>query len=347
MLERLAAPYCLALAAATLAQPHDVALVNKFETGATRTKTFREVSEFELDSMSQTINGQEINAGDASMDGALERSMEIVDEYVETEDGVLGLRRRTFEDVSGKAELAVEAVGQEEAHTAELTSPLSGETVLCRWDADAEAHEFEFDEGSEGDAKSLQGLLDDAEFQWVAPDEEVEEGSSWTVDLAGAKSFFSPGGSLGWETELEEGSYRMLDPRHVVAVSMISLADASQEIDGQLDVHWKGTREVDGEQLAELTLELEVELSADLTEELARMSESADLDPGQMEFECLWAIEGKGEMTWNLDQGHFHSLALELDSQIEFTLVSEEEFGTLEVEAEVSGTTSWEAEVSD
>lgn len=317
---------------------------NKYEAETTHTMTFREVGEFQLDSMTQSVNGQEVNMGDPEMNGTLERSFQFIDEYVAVEEGRLTQRKRTFEDIVGSTTMSVSMMGSTEEHGAELTSPLSGETVIYKWDEGSEDYELEFDEDSRGDSSLLEKLFVDAEFQMIPPDDKVEVKDSWTIDLADQRAFFAPGGLLTWEAETDEGGYNLIEPQHVIASSLIALADASQEIDGELEVTWSETTEVDGQPVAHFDLVLEAELTAELGEELNRMAASAGLAERDTEYECNWSLEGKGTMTWNLETGHFIELSLECENMVEFSMSWEEDFGVIEVEAEVSGTSSWEAE---
>lgn len=318
---------------------------NKFEAQSSFTKSFREVGEFQLDTLTQTINGQEVSLGDPTMEGTLERSFKIVDEYQKVEKGALEARQRSFEEIEGKSLITVVMMDMEESHSAALSSPLEGEEVLCTWDDEEEAWGFSFAEGSDGRLAWLEGLSADAEFQMIPPEDKVEQGESWTIDLAEQRSFFAPGGLLNWEAEIDtDSSFQLMEPQHVIAISLIALSDTSQEIGGELEVTWVATREIDGESIAELTLELEAELNADLTEELARMSSAASLPEKDSVFSCFWNVEGEGKMLWNIDRGHFQSLAMEFDNEIEFKLAWAEDFGSIAVEAEVSGTTTWEAD---
>lgn len=333
----------MAVAAAVLAAPLADSPRNRFEVDSLYAKTFEQTYEFELDAITQTVNGVEVDLGEPVMTMSGERSYELADEYVKVEDDVLTRRRRTFEALAGRASMDLEVMGESDSLSATLSSPLEGETVLCDWDADEERHEFRFDEGSDGEASLLEGLLADAEFQLLPPSREVEQGDSWSIDLADQRAFFAPGGLPRWEPELSGDSGSLLEPWQMVAVSLICMSDASQEIDGELKARWTETVEVDGARAALITLELDADLTADVGEELTRMCLAAELDAVEATYEISWSVEGKGKLLWNLESGHFISLELECDNEIEFTLGLEQEFGEVLVEAEVSGPSTFEA----
>jgi len=334
----------LAVTAAVLATPTVDHPRNGYESAKIHALTWSESSQLELEDIAQSVNGVDMDLGAPAMTISTERSVKIVDEYTSVEEGVLVERIRSFEELGGESSLELEVMGETESHGLNLSSPLEGEAVICEWDADEERHIFQFDEGSDGEESLLEGLLSDAEFAAIPPDEGVEEGNSWTVDLAGQRSFFAPGGSFGWEPELDSDRYRLIEPWQMVAISMASLSDASQEVKGDLECTWSETREVDGARVAVITLELEAELMAEAAEELTRRAEAAELPSLEATCDISWSLEGKGQVLWDLDSGHFLSLELECDSEVEIELGLEMEFGSIEVQAEFSGTTTVEAD---
>lgn len=330
----------LIVVAALAASPLAESPKNRSVAGSSHVKSFRESSELQLDSITQTVNGVEVDLGDVMMSAKIERSFGLVDEYVAVEEGRLTKRRRRFEEVDGLAEMSLDVMGERESQTLTLSSPLEGLEVLCEWDEEAEEHSFRFDEDGGGDKGLLEHLLADAEFRMIPPGREAEPKDSWVIDLGEERSFFAPGGLLSWEAELGPGSYEIIEPWQMIVISLTGMSEVSQEIEGELAAIWTETIEVDGVRAAVIALELNAELRADLGDELVRMALSSDLEELDATFEVMWSIEGEGKILWNLEAGHFISLELECENEIEFTLELEEEFGRVEVQAELSGTTS-------
>jgi len=332
-----------ALVAAALFAPSGAeSPTHRAATGTSWVKTFSESSEFTLDSITQRMNGNEIDAPGIEMEGSLVRAFEIIDDCIEAEDGVLGSGTRSFEEVTGSCKIRVGAGGELDEREVYLTSRLEGHELS--YERDGDDYEFSYGEDSDGDDDLLETLIEDADFQLLVPEEDVKEGDSWKVDLAEGRAFFAPGGQLTWEpSEAPAPMPNSMDAVSLISVSMVSLADCSEEITGTIEATWKSTREEDGHEVAVIALELDAELSANLDEELMRMAGAVDLDAQDHVFDCNWEVEGTGELLWDLEAGHFLSLDMDCEIIIEFEMSWEEPFGKLEIEAEVSGETKIEA----
>ena len=305
------------------------------------TLTFEEVSEFELESMVQTVGGTEISGPSPEMSGAISRRITVSDAGKEVKDGRMTRRLRTFDEVESDCKLEVTAMGQGQEFGISFGSELQGSELSIAWDAEEEAHSFAFTEDDAPDARLLEGLLEDLDYQLLMPPEGAEEGDSWNVDLAGARALFSPGGHLELmpsEAPVVRGG--IIEGQDLIAIATMSMAEASRQIEGELSATWTETVKDSGRSLVVISLELEAEFVADVADDLEEMTASVDLPPREdYRFESTWEVEGFGELRWDLAAGHFHALDLELESMVEISIGFSESFGDIEVEVETSGET--------
>ena len=316
------------------------------QSETTWTKSFTEQSSFGVDSMLQMVNGQEVQAPELEMEGTTAREVVLVDECLAAEEGRAMNSKRRFETIESRSTMSLAAMDMQEDHQVELSGLLTGIGLRCDWsDGD---YEFRFDEDEEGESTWLEGLSEDADYQLLLPDEEVEVGDSWVVDLSEGQDLFAPGGRLGMKLDdAASGSFNLLDREDVVLVAMISLAELCEDMEGEVTATWSETREVDGRQLAVIQLELEVELEADLAEEFSELTSGGTyLQRDELVFEVKTALEGKGELLWDLEGDHFRSFELECESTYEIELSWMMDFGEVAVEVEASGTSKLAAEAA-
>ena len=316
---------------------------NSSEEGSTHIKTFSETNSMELESLVQTINGIEVNLGEVEMTGEVSRSYQITDTYTVVKDGRVMQRTRTIEECEGTVESGISVMGMEEGHGAQLSNPLDGLDLVCTWDEKAEEYTFSYDEGSSGEESLLEKMLVDAEFALLAPDDEIEESDSWVVDLADGRAFFAPGGALVWEAEFDGRPFENLEPQNLLSMALLNLADSSQDIEGEVELTWTDTITKDDRKLAVLDLEIAAELSCNLREELNALCASAGAEEQDVEQDCTWSIEGEGQVLWDLEAGHFYSLEIEYETEIELLMEWDQNGAAIAIEAEMSGTCEFSA----
>jgi len=277
--------------------------------GATLSRTFREETDWSLTAMNQTAGGAERELDVPELSGLTRRALEVVDELVELGEGRPALLRRTVAaaEKSSTTDFAFQDV--EESYDFELETPLSGQTVTFRWDEGDEDWRVDSEHVDSG---LLEGLREDLDLRALLPDEPAGEGSEWTVDLETLIDVLRPGGALGFTRDSPpEGPYAALTATDVIATSLISAADVADAVWGELRLEWSETREEDGRTLAVIELELEGDLSADVTERIARLTEeSSSHGKRDPELSVDWEVEGKGQLVWDLAAGHFASFEL-------------------------------------
>jgi len=323
--------------------------VPAFEAEAKTTwkKSFTEESTFTLDSMIQTLDGQELGGMNVDMKGKTSRKVSLTDECLAAADGRVTKARRVYDSIGGGLEMSASSMGMSEFYELTLESPLTAQPLLLTWKEDESEYAFRFDEDEKkGEVALLKPLLEETDYKVLLPAEEVEEGDSWTVDLEDAEALFAPGGRPRMQLEeLPDGGFEMLEARDVAIVAMFSLAECSRGLEGELTATWKGTDTEGGGRVAEIALEVKGELSADLAEEYSHLLAAAGLPARRdMVFDCHVELEGEGTLRWDLEAGHFASLELECETVCDLDLGWTEDFGEIGVEVEVSGKSTLAAE---
>lgn len=302
--------------------------------GALR-RSFGEDTRFELESLVERASGEELPADEVEFTGSLERRVELVDTLGALEDGRPEQLTRRFEETSKRFEVELALQGFEELYDAELESALAGETVRLAWDDDEQAFVASSETGLE--AHQLERLREDCDLRALLPEQggEAEEGAEWTVPAERLRDLLAPAGRLLFTgDELPDGPYGALTPTDLVATTLITLADTARELDGEARLRWSGTvddqgddqgddrGDEQGDRLAVIELELELTLAGAVDDDLEQLV--GDMGAGgkrDVALDYSWHLEGRGQLVWALEAGHFRELELALEGQLELEMV--------------------------
>jgi hypothetical protein len=283
--------------------------------GLTLTREVRRSYELKLEEISVEVNGQPME-----VEGEMEirDSLHIVvdDEIVKVGDGRPAKLVRDYETLSGETTESSEG----EDTTRERSSALEGKKVAFTWDSDEERYDVAF-AGGEGDGSLLEGLQEDMDLRAFLPSGEVDDGDSWDVDAAAMATLLRPGGEV--KLKISEGQ----DPANEMG------AEFAENLSGDVTATYRGTREVDGVQLAVIEIEAKVETRGGDEE-----SQGVAL-----------AFELKGEMLWHQGEGRLHSVELRGPMRVTVTQSRSQSQGdqefTIEQRMQLAGEASFELEV--
>jgi hypothetical protein len=246
---------------------------------------------------------------------ALVEHVEFTDEYV-TVDGDRPTRvRRTYDALSTESREAF-GHGDSEESVNMGASELEGLSVVFTWDDDAEEYDAEFD-GEEADEDLLDELDIESVLAQFLPDDEVDEGDSWEVDIDAFIELSEPGGYLAILAEDED------ENRDITT-------QLGEHLEGDIEATFEGLREVDGDELAVILLTLE------LASEFEREGEE-DGEPVQT---YRFEFELEGEILWDVAAGLPRSLELEGDMAV--TIVARRELSAPQGELEIVQTQEFE-----
>jgi len=299
--------------------------------GTTLTRTIEFEAEFSLDEMSLLVDGQDVVAlmGRPEITMRPENRIVVTDTIGAVEHGRPLELKRAFDELSSRFTMDVTDADFPEM---ESGSELEGDTVVFRWNPEAEKYECGFPD-DDGDAELLEGLEEDMDLRVFLPDEEVGTDDEWTVQLADLQRVLAPGGDLKLRPEGVEA-----DEDSIKAFQEIfgELGEELQDLlEGDCTCTYKGARDEDGTSIGEIAIQIEVATTLDLTRVLEKaihraleesgMGEMVDFSLGAADLNL--DFEGTGTLLWNLSAGHARSLHLNGDLILGLDL-------TLEVEAE-------------
>lgn len=336
-----------------LAQQEEIQFAPEVDT--TVTKTFSTDMDFNLDDFSLLVNGEDMGA----MMGAFEMSMTneseigVTDTYLAVADGRPTKLKRTFNalETNTSVDFATEFGG--ESQDIPGSSPLEGATVVYTWDPEEEAYSVAYEEEG-GDEDLLEGLLEDFDLRTVLPDGPVSVGDSWVVDTKALAELAMQGNSLHILPE-EMGDEEMEMMEMFQGEDFMSLMEDMYQ--GTVTCTLKGTREVEGETLADIEIDIELSAATDLSEMMMGMiaqiteSQGEEMPPFDLSTADLNAdMEGEGILVWNLTRDVAHGLEGSGDFSAAFDLSASVEEGgeSIDIDAsvELSGSMTQEIEVT-
>ena len=240
------------------------------------------------------------------------------DELLETGENEILKLRRQYAELEEEADYAVEAGEHQSDETLPSSSELEGRSVLFARDEKGD-WEASFSEDDAGDEELLIDLEADMDLLALLPPGAVEVGSTWEIDVRRWRSIDSPGGDLKLveerddpEEDLDEAAYY-------------------DNLRGEVMAEYRGRVEVDGQEMLQIHFEgaLESEIEGEV------ITGDADDLGGEVESveKYSFEVEVAGDLYWDPELGLAHSM--ELESEIEMTIESEQSmtFGETEVKS--------------
>jgi len=260
------------------------------DEGTTLRRTFESESAFELSALELVLDGEPHPAG--RLDGiSIERTQRIVveDDLGPPSSGRPRRLVRYFEEAEEETLRSVSGPDGVTEATRPARSDLEGRSVSFELGLD-EQGEYAVDwERNPGEDELLDDLVEDMDLRAFLPAGEVEEGDAWDVPVSAWRLLSRPGGVepvADDRSEIEERLAREL----------------RENLEGEIGARFLGRREVDGATVAVVALEV------------ALASEARVPVPTGDEAEVHQALrrteELEGELLWDLDGGHLHSLEL-------------------------------------
>lgn len=286
------------LTALVLADRAPQELVYAPAEGTELRRSFLASASYSLDELRIEADGEDIPHGDApelTIDST-ERIV-VTDELLEVEDGRPLRLRRTFDEL--ERGVVYSSPQQEEDLERESACDLEGSSVLVRWDPEQEVYVAEAEEGESIDDDVLRDLIEDMDLRQLLPDDEVEPGDEWDVDVDAYARLMWPGGFLRFhdeDEEFDEGD--AATDRELV-----------ENLEGSATVRFEELRSEDGVTVAVLAVSFDVESQASRTIE----------GPEDREAERTTRIhrEIEGHVYWDVEAGHLLSAQLEADADLE------------------------------
>jgi len=322
--------------------------------GTSVTKTFENTAEFTLQSMSMTMNGQDLpSKPEMEMTINSDQTVVVTDEYVANREGAPKQLRRSYDELGNTVSIAMKMamMGQTQDKSQNLTgeSELEGKKVVFTWDEEKGEYTKAFDPSAEKE-DLLKDLDEDMDLRILLPKDEVKEGESWDIDVKNFASVLAPGGNLSiLPKEMTAEDMTMGMP------GMGSMGDWLRgALEGEAKATFASLREVEGTKLAVIKIEAKITVSKDMTEMVQEGMKKAKLPPeaGEMEIDHMdvdYKLEATGELLWDLSGGHVHAFDMSGPSHVNMDMAMNLSPGgqkmSIEYGMEMSGTTSLKVEV--
>ncbi len=278
------------------------------EAGTKITKSFTSSLKLELQSVVVEVNGEEQEQGDTPEVTILdEEEIVFVDEYVSIDDGKATELVRTYEtlnDVSSQVVVAPD--GEEESTESEGESGLEGVGVRFQWSEDDGEYEVAFaDEDEQADDELLENLDADADFLFLMPEDDVDVGDTWEIDVQAFHYISNPSGDLKIDSDDEDG-----DRGNEFSDQFRD--NLSGELEGKLVSIEDGVATI--KIIGDVETTVETEQTPDGAPEGVEITQAF-----QFSFEC------EGTLTWDMEKGH--ALNLEFGGAVALEIVNNQSQG--------------------
>lgn len=316
MLRKLA-PFALA-ATLGFAVPGDELTFHPAD-GTSLTKKFSSEFTLRLADLSANAMGQEISPdmmGDPQVTLTGTMGVTLTDEFVKVGRGRPLELARMFDELAGKMSFEASAQGESTSDESKLESELGGKKVTYKWDDKESKYAIGWASGHDGDAKLLEDLDEDMDLRYVLGEGEHKEGDSWEIPAEKLADMLFPGASFklsGPDDADDEEAMKFLEELDLDVEELMHKVFA-----GTVKATYAGIKDVDGQKLAEIQLEAEIQSSNDFADlvsravEKAMEREGADLGekPKFDQVTLDLSFKGAGTLMWDAKAGHAHSFEL-------------------------------------
>ncbi len=305
-----------ALSFAALASPLVVALAlpkSKIEfaipEGSRSTKAYAMELQLSMEEFSMTINGSELPMLQGIVMKA-EAGVQVMvsDEYVSMANSAPTSLKRTYDKLSDTRAVTIERPNNSNFEI-KANSKLQGKTVVFDWNTAKSCFDTRFTD-EKSDKELLPGLLEDMDLRGLLPEVEVTKGDKWTISPASLSLALAPGGDLKFVSEKPDNPASDLGPS-----GFGSYGDSShwfnEKLSGEVTATFEGTDTSDDEQLAVITIVVDVQNQVDLRV----IAPFEPQDDREAEYEATSkdlkvGYKAEGKLLWDLSKGRAHSFHL-------------------------------------
>ncbi len=272
------------------------------EKGLKVTRTCETSGEFELESESVTVDGEERPApGKPSGSLSSEEKFVVSDELVAVGSGRPEKLARTFDELHQQQTTSETRFdGEVMEQTQKLTCDLEGKRVVFTWNADDERFDVQAAADQKLDAELLDGLDEDMDLRAFLPDKPVAKGDSWDVEPAAFHAVLWPGGRL---------PFHDADKQEPDAVHHELNAALYASLDGDAKVTYAGQREEDGVKVFVLHVKADLSRTGESVPSSEYTSEHGGAPGAKVTLE--FTTQAEGDLLWSVEHAHLISLTLE------------------------------------
>lgn len=317
------------------------------KSGAEVKKSMTIGLEMNIEELNFVVDGEEMppeTFGEA-LDQAfvLEVVQTVTDKYIQVKDGQLVELIRSFDTLDVTVEMG-EEVTEESGDDS-----LVGKQVRFAWNEKTSAYDKEWFE-CEGEEGMLKSLSEDMDMRRLLPAGSVKPDQEWKLEGKDMGALMWPGITSAEDVDLSGAD---LDPEQAEMAQMVidDLGPAFEEaLKGmKIGLKYVGVREVEGEELAEIAINIDGTMSMDMGELIKKVAESQggeEMSGADITLTMSMGMKGEGTLLWNNKNGHLHNY--KLDATMDFTLTGdldvdvEGESHSASAKLKVGGKASWE-----
>ena len=302
------------------------------EKGLKVTRTCETSSEFELESVSTTVDGEQLPVpGNPSGSLSLEEKIVVSDELVAVGSGRPEKLARTFDELH-KQQTSSEPRpdGEVMEQTQKLTCDLEGKRVVFTWNAEDKRFDVQAAADQKLDTKLLDGLDEDMDLRAFLPDKPVAKGDSWDVEPAAFHAVLWPGGRLPFhDADKDEPD----EIEHELNAALYA------SLDGDAKVTYTGQREEDGVKVFVLHVKADLSRTGESVPSSEYTSEHGGAPGAKTKLE--FTTQAEGDLLWSVEHAHLISLTLEGKAAITEGVSYETGGQSVEMVRKFSGTTRY------
>lgn len=273
--------------------------------GTTWNKRLRVEETTELSEFRVFMNGGEVPSEflpEMELDWKETTELVVQDTYVEMATGRPQRLKRSYETIERSMESSFQMPDQmpEPVQSSdEAETELEGRTVLFAWDENAAEYRAEWAEG-EGPADLLAELSEDRDLRALLPEGDVQEGASWKVPAEALALLLDPTGDLSLSADGEHSSEWLIEYDE-------------EQLSGEAVLTLGPTKTVGGLRVAEIEIEGEIAFEGTCPGDLSQTPVASG--PATRVDTVTTQIEGR--LSWNLEAGIVHSVALDSELRVE------------------------------
>ena len=346
MSPRIALPAILAIALPTLAGPSPrPADEIGFQPapGTALQKIFRTYHELSLEQIARAIGSGQFMARDLGGFISTEELIVVHDQYRVMGPGRPDSLLRTYQHVRAKGKATL--TGPKGSKLEDLSasgSPFELRRVLFSWIEEEGQHARRFD-GVDGPEDILLDVREDMDARSALPAGPVEVGDTWQLDQRQLGILLAPGGDL-----------KLIPRKFSEFARTMKLGCGGSMWDilgpdtvGSATCRYAGVREEEGVSVA--VIEISELVLSSIKDQTAAFEDSMPTserqEPGFLEQVVVdFSVVGGGEILWNQEAGHLHSMSIQGEERISLTVTktfldTEEPYNIVERSATSGGLT--------
>ncbi|MFT7679863.1 MAG: hypothetical protein ACI8QC_003868 [Planctomycetota bacterium] len=270
---------------------------------------------FELTLESEKETSEEDSEEDSSMTThqSSMTTLVVLDTIIEADAERATHMQRVYEEVAITREASMESGSNSDELITEGTCALIGETLDFQWDTDDESYAL----SCEADVDLSEEPRFDLDLSEFLPEGEVDEGDSWGIEGQAFRDTvdFLAGLPIEWDDLVEPNAPSGSGHGSGSSTGEAGAPEEKHSTDGEVVFTYAGSRSIDDVLVAVISLKGEIETEDSLDSARSMEGHSFETHTSRNRTATI-----EGELLWNIEGGHAHSLTIEITEETEGTV---------------------------